>query len=139
MGNPEIEGPLARYAAGFAAELTAEGYTGWSISRHLRLMAHLSAWLQGQGMDAGQLSPAVIDRFVPVMRATRRTMVSARALAPMRRYLNDLGVLPQAQAAPGSTRDALLAAYRGYLRGERSVCEKTVKACMPFAVAMPRR
>ncbi len=133
MGNPEIAGPLARYAAGFAAELAAQGYTGWSISRHLHLMAHLSAWLRGQGMDAGQLSPAVMDRFVPVMRATRCTLVSARALAPMRRYLNGLGVLPQAAAAPGSTRDALLAAYQRYLRGERGVCEKTVKAYTPFA------
>src|SRR5260370_37573034 len=133
MGNPEIAGPLARYAAGFAAELAAQGYAGWSISRHLHLMAQLSAWLRGQGMDAGQLSPAVMGRFVPVMRATRCTLVSARALAPMRRYLNGLGVLPQAAAAPGSTRDALLATYQRCRGGERGVCEKTVKAYTPFA------
>lgn len=64
----QVTGPLACHAAGFAAELAAQGYGTDSIYAHLRLMRELSAWMSGQGLGAGQLSPG----FVPVMRATRR-------------------------------------------------------------------
>ncbi|MGH3226345.1 MAG: tyrosine-type recombinase/integrase [Streptosporangiaceae bacterium] len=130
-----VTGPLACYAAGFAAELSARGWSTDSVYRHLWLMRELSAWMSAQGLDAGQLSPAAAERFVPVMRVTRRRLASVRALAPMLGYLRDRGVLPEPDVAPASERDALLAAYQQYLRGERGLSEATVRTYTWFAAA----
>ena len=130
-----VTGPLACYAAGFAAELGARGWSRDSIYRHLQLMRELSAWMSGQGLDAGQLSPAAADRFVPVMRATRRRLVSVHALALILGYLRDRGVLPAPDVVPASERDALLLAYQQYLRGERGLSEPTVRTYTRYAAA----
>ncbi len=45
-------GPLAPYASGFYRELRSRGYTHLSAVWQLRLMAHASRWLAGQGLDA---------------------------------------------------------------------------------------
>lgn len=75
---------MACYAAGFTAELAAQGYCEDSIYAHLQLVAKLSAWLSAQGLGVEQLSPAVADRFVPVIPAT------ATRSRPL--YLDDAGV-----------------------------------------------
>src|ERR1039458_39373 len=133
-----VTGPLACYAAGFAAELPARGWGSDSIYLHLRLMRELSAWMSAQGLGAGQLSPAEADRFVPVMRATRRRLVSVKGLAPVLGYLRDQGVLPEPDAVPASERDALLLAYQQYLRGERRLSDanapaETTRCCWPIS------
>jgi integrase len=130
-----VTGPLACYAAGFAAELAARGWGSDSIYLHLRLMRELSAWMSAQGLGTGQLSPAEADRFVPVMRATRRRLVSVKGLAPVLGYLRDQGVLPEPDVVPGSERDALLLAYQQYLRGERGLSDATVRTYTWFAAA----
>jgi len=111
--------------AGFAAELPARGWGSDSIYLHLRLMRELSAWMSAQGLGTGQLSPAEADRFVPVMRATRRRLVSVKGLAPVLGYLRDQGVLAEPDVVPASERDALLLAYQQYLRGERGLSDAT--------------
>jgi integrase len=130
-----VTGPLACYASGFAAELAARGWGSDSIYLHLRLMRELSAWMSAQGLGAGQLSPAEADRFVPVMRATRRRLVSVKGLAPVLGYLRDQGVLPEPDVVPASERDALLLAYQQYLRGERGLSDATVRTYTWFAAA----
>jgi integrase/recombinase XerD len=130
-----VTGPLACYAAGFAAELAARGWSRDSIYLHLRLMRELSAWMSAQGLGAGQLSPAAADRFMPVMRATRRRLVSVQGLAPVLGYLRDHGVLPEPDVVPAGERDALLLAYQQYLRGERGLSEATLRTYTWFAAA----
>jgi integrase/recombinase XerD len=130
-----VTGPLGPYAAGFTAELTAQGYSEPSIYLHLRLLAELSAWLSSEGLGVGQLSPAVAERFLLVMRAGRRRLASARGLAPLVGYLHGLDALPAPDMAPASEQDALLLVYQRYLRSERGVCERTVDAYTPLAAA----
>jgi integrase/recombinase XerD len=130
-----VTGPLACYAAGFAAELAARGWGRDSIYLHLRLMRELSAWMSAQGLGAGQLSPDAADRFVPVMCATRRRLVSARGLVLILGYLRDHGALPEPDVVPTGERDALLLAYQQYLRGERGLSEATVRTYTWFAAA----
>jgi integrase/recombinase XerD len=130
-----VTGPLACYAAGFSAELAARGWGRDSIYLHLRLIRELSAWMSAQGLGAGQLSPDAADRFVPVMRATRRRLVSVQGLAPILGYLRDHGVLPEPDVVPTGERDALLLAYQQYLRGERGLSEATVRTYTWFAAA----
>ena len=51
-----VTGPLARCADGFRADLAARGYAAGSADRNLRIMAHVSRWMQDRGLSAGQLS-----------------------------------------------------------------------------------
>ena len=51
-----MAGPLTPYAPGFAAELTRLGYTLFSTRGQLGLVAHLSRWLDGAGLDVGALA-----------------------------------------------------------------------------------
>src|SRR3989304_5636954 len=45
-----VSGPLEPYALGFAAELSRVGYSRDSAAFQLRLMAHVSGWLAGEGL-----------------------------------------------------------------------------------------
>ncbi len=48
-GAVRVTGPLAPLAAGFKSGLIDAGYRSWRP--HLHLMAHLSRWLEGQGLS----------------------------------------------------------------------------------------
>jgi hypothetical protein len=59
-----VIGPLADYAAGFRQFLIAQGYVRRTITVQVSLMAHLSRWLQAEGLTVDALrSSADIDRF----------------------------------------------------------------------------
>ncbi len=58
-----VTGPLAIYADGFRADLAAQGYAVESADRNLRTLAHVSRWMDGQGLAAGQLSAARLEEF----------------------------------------------------------------------------
>ncbi|MGZ4665976.1 MAG: hypothetical protein ACXV5Q_13320 [Frankiaceae bacterium] len=68
-----VVGPLRPYAVGFAAELARLGYTRLSADGQLRLVAHLSRWLAGEGLDAAALTPAVVAKFLVARRAVGYT------------------------------------------------------------------
>jgi hypothetical protein len=59
-----VSGPLAKYAAGFAAKLTAEGYTDLSLRNQLRLVAHFSRWLEAKRIAVPELTRPVVDRYL---------------------------------------------------------------------------
>ena len=88
-------GPLVPFWWGFRAELRRLGFASWSTDTQLSLMADLSRWLDRQQLGPGDLSVAVMDRFLDVRRATHVSLVSGRALVPLLGYLRGLGVAPQ--------------------------------------------
>jgi hypothetical protein len=47
-----VVGPLEPYAVGFAEHLDRLGYTRWTRRNWMSLVAHLSRWLAGAGLDA---------------------------------------------------------------------------------------
>ena len=47
-----VSGPLAAYADDFWEYLARQGYAPSSSQDQLRLMAHVSGWLDQQGADA---------------------------------------------------------------------------------------
>lgn len=49
-----VTGPLAAYSAGFCAELARQGYAAQPASELVQLMAHVSRWLDGQGLMSWQ-------------------------------------------------------------------------------------
>lgn len=123
-----VSGPLAAYAGGFSAYLAGHGYTPSSAVDQLRLMAHLSRWLAGQGADAAGLTAERVEEFLAVRRGSHVRLVSPRALAPMLEFLRGLGVAPpQPPSVPSMNVDRLLEDYRCHLAGELGLAAGTIR------------
>ena len=125
----DVVGPLEPYQAGFEAVLADAGYTPLSAANQVRLMRHLSIWLEARELGAVGLAPAVLQEYLAHRRAEGYTgYLSVRGLAPLLTYLRGLGAAPQS-APPGLTGpvDELLERYRRYLAGERGLVPATVR------------
>ncbi|MGH2698582.1 MAG: site-specific integrase, partial [Actinomycetota bacterium] len=123
-----VTGPLAPYAEGFRAELIGQGYTPLSARNQLWVMAHLSRWLEGDQLEAAELTPARVREFLHTRRIKGYTKwLSERGVAPLLSYLRGLGVTPPpAETVVESPLQELLDAYRSYLVHERGLAETTV-------------
>jgi hypothetical protein len=119
MGDPSrvrVTGPLEPYAAGFAVELVRVGYTQHSTAHQLWLFAHLSRWLAAEGLDVGDLTPAVGDAFLTARRACGYTLwLSRKELKPLLQYLRELGLAPMEPINPLSPTEAMLRHFGEYL------------------------
>jgi integrase/recombinase XerD len=109
-----VTGPLEAHAAGFACELARLGYTSGSACGQMFLMAHVSRWLAGEGLDA---------RFLAARRAAGYAqLLSPKAMSPLLGYLRRLGAAPEAPPpAPAGPAGELLDRYRRYLVTERGI------------------
>jgi integrase/recombinase XerD len=123
-----VVGPLAPYASGFDRELRGHGYTRLSADAQLRLMAHASRWLAGEGLEASGLTAERVETFCAARRGEGyRGLRTTKALAPLREFLQQQGALPQLAAqGPASEDERLLARYRDYLVHERGLIERGV-------------
>lgn len=129
-------GPLISLAPGFAQELIRQGYRPHAASHQLRLIAHLSRWLDARGMDVEDITPVALQKFL----AARRTQgyvlwLSPKALMPFLEYLRSRGMWAASQGELGPA-DELLTSYGGYLlevRGlAKSSAQEYVKLVRPF-------
>jgi integrase/recombinase XerD len=133
-----MTGPLTPFKAGFAAELARQGYTPNSARQLLRLVAHLSSWLAGEGLGPRDLSPAVVDGFFAASPAAGHSNHrTSKALEPLLAYLRGLGAAPpEPTPAPEGPVEELLCHYRRYLTIERGLGGPTargyVDAVRPF-------
>lgn len=134
-GGARVVGPLAVWASGFAAELKALGYSRLSAANQLRLMAHLSRWMQREGLNPEALTTAVVELFVQSRRSAGYTnLVSTRALSPFLSWMRSLGVVPPAVVASRSGRwEALLERYERYLVEERGLVTSNVRSYVAVA------
>ena len=98
-----VSGPLAGYSAGFRQALIAQGYARRTIGDQMSMMAHLSRWLQAEGLDVKALqSAAEIDRFFAERRAGGcQTRVSSMALAGLLGFLREREIIGPAARAGG--------------------------------------
>jgi integrase/recombinase XerD len=122
-----VTGPLAPYAAGFAAELVAVGYRPGSAGVHLRLLAHLSRWLVTEGLAPGEFGESELDRFRREHVARYASLRGAQGLVPLLGYLRGLGVVPAAQRPAVTVAGELLERYRRYLVFERGLTVETAR------------
>jgi len=124
-----VSGPLEGYASGFAVELARVGYSRDAAACQLRLMAQVSSWLAGRGLDAAALTAAEVEEFLAARRAAgHATLRSPRATEPLLAYLRGRGVvLPAPVVVATSPADELLERYRGYLLLERGLAAGTVR------------
>ncbi len=127
MTNPmpdrvRVSGPLALFADGFRGQLGEQGYTPCAVQFQLQLLAHLSCWMQDQGVDVGELSPVIVERFLTERRAQRyASRISVKGLRPLLGYLDGLGMLPVAEESARAPIDELLDQFRRFLREERGL------------------
>jgi integrase/recombinase XerD len=122
-----ITGPLHAHAAGFVAELARLGYTCQSACGQMLLMAHVSRWLAGEGLDAGGLTLEAAERFLAARRAAGYVqLLSPKALAPLLGFLRRIGAAPEAPPPVlAGHADELLDRYRCYLVTERGLGAET--------------
>lgn len=123
VSGVRVLGPLGPFVAGFAAELSRQGYKPQPVGKQLGLIAALSSWLAAEGVAVSGLSPDVAERFCAARRAAGRTdRATVRALDPLLRYLRALGVAPPASCpAPAGPVEELLSSFRRYLEHERGL------------------
>jgi integrase/recombinase XerD len=124
-----VTGPLAMYADGFRADLAARGDAAGSAERNLRTLAHVSRWMDGQGLSAGQLSAARLGEF---LQARRREgyhhALFSRAVMPLVSYLRRAGVAAvPAEAGAGGAVERVVGEYRRYLVSERALTAAVVR------------
>lgn len=129
-----IDGPLSKYLNGFSEELAGRGHQPTSANRHLRLMGHLSRWLEAEGLVAENLTPVRVEEFLQARRAAGFTYrLSPHAVVPLIGYLTDLGVVSPAPATVSTPCDALIAAYRRHLVMDRGLAASTVATYIKVA------
>ena len=71
VGEP---GPLGPFVAGFAVELSRQGYKPRPVGKQLGLVAALSGWLATEGVALSGLSSEVAERFCAARRAAGHTI-----------------------------------------------------------------
>jgi integrase/recombinase XerD len=122
-----VRGPLESYAAGFTAELARLGYTRGSACGQMLLMAHVSRWLAGEGLDAGGLTAEAAERFLGARRAAGYVqLLSPKALGPLLGFLRRIGAVPEAPLpVPAGPAEELLDRFRRYLMTERGLRTET--------------
>jgi integrase len=112
-----VSGPLASVAAGFAAELAAQGYTDLSLANQLRLAAHFSQWLEKRHLEVQELTAQHVDCYVALRRRTRTAWTSRRGLTPLLAYLG----LFDATRVAEPKRGEVLEKYQRHLVDERAL------------------
>ena len=125
--NARDPGVLDRHANGFAAWLSARGYTPSTVSKQLRLMGRLGRWLAAEHVPLDALDEDAARRFACSARSSGRTRLSIRGIMPVLEYLRSAGAVPP-EPPPGgrSSRQVLLLAYERYLSDERSLGQSTI-------------
>jgi integrase/recombinase XerD len=129
-----VAGPLAAYAAGFCAELVRQGYAPQPASELVQLMAHVSRWLDGQGLIPEELTEEVADGFLADRRGKYRKFRTRHGLRPLLTYLRRIGVVPPAEpVAQDISADValLVEEYRRFLVNERGLAEVSIRRYLP--------
>lgn len=123
----KVTGPLAGVADRFWAVLTEQGYTLSSAVNHIRLLAHLSRWMEGEVLEPGELSDAELERFLAVRRAAGyRCWLSSKGLQPLVTVLRADGFIPFPVVPAPSMVDALVAEFAEFLTVEKGLASSTV-------------
>jgi integrase/recombinase XerD len=125
-----VSGPLAPFAAPFEKRLAELGYTPLTCVNELRLMAHLSRWLDTNQLTVADLTEERIVGFLRERRAAGYTSGwSPRSVAPLVTMLAEREVLPApSDPRPRSRMDVVVASFERYLINERGLLPSTATA-----------
>jgi len=129
-----IIGPLVPYAAGFLAELENQGYRANAACDQLRLLAHVSTWLQERNVGLDSFTSVHVEEFLVTRRiAGYAQWCTPKGLAPLLNYLRALNVVPEATIEPPTSSETVLDAFRRYLLEERGLVAGTATSYVSVA------
>lgn len=125
---PDVLGPLGGHSAGYRKELAGLGYSPWTASAHMYLMADVSRWLDENEVAPEAFTSARVNQFLAYRRAAgQHRRLSPRGLIPLLGYLQAAGVLAEeAEEEPKSPTDLLVKEFVGYLATERGLAPRTI-------------
>lgn len=125
---PEVSGPLGGHASAYRKELAGLGYSPWTASAHMYLMADVSRWLDDNEVAPEAFTSALAKQFLASRRAAgQHRRLSPRGLIPLLGYLRAAGVLAeQTDEEPTSPTDLLVKEFTGYLATERGLAPRTI-------------
>jgi len=129
MGEPSrvgVTGPLAPFAAGFIAELEEAGYRPAAAAVQVRVLAHLSRWMQEQDVCPAELGEPELERFRREHLA-RVASVRGAGMSLVLGHLRGLGAVPAQEPVVVTAADELLELYRRYLTVERGLTVGTAR------------
>lgn len=128
LSRVAISGPLEAYAGGFAVQLVRQGYASSSVLFHVRLLAHVSRWLEARDMDVAVFSPAMAEEFLAERHASGRSAaLRIGSLEPLLSYLRGVSAVAVPEPVrPVTPVEAVLARYADYLATERGLAEATI-------------
>lgn len=124
-----VRGPLAPYADEFRRELTDDGYTSLSAVELVRLLAHVSRWLEAREIEPGGFTDAAALVFLADRRSEGHThRLTVRSMGPLMRFLRDRNVVPPPEVPfEQSTVEAVvLRDYHDFLVTERGLVPAVV-------------
>src|SRR4051795_1194348 len=129
LSQVRVSGPLSAFAIGFADNLVQQGYRPCVTCNHMRLRAHLSQWLGGEGLGAGDLQGSEVELFLCARRAAvYADLLSIKAMQPILAFLRDLGVAPMPPLLmPSGSMETMLERYCHYLTIERGLGSGTAR------------
>jgi site-specific recombinase XerD len=130
-----LVGPLRDFVEGYADRLVERGYAEFTSRDKLRVVAALSRWLQGKGLQASDLDDIAVAEFVREMRArgraNRNIDVNARHLLD---YLRELSVVETPDSVvEDDDVSRFLQGYRKYLVQQRALAESTTVNYQKYA------
>ncbi|MDQ6777907.1 MAG: tyrosine-type recombinase/integrase [Actinomycetota bacterium] len=116
-----VSGPLVGFVDGFRGDLLERGYSLWGAQEHLYLLAHVSRWMESEGLEVAALTPGTLERYFLWRRwQGYLSSLSPLSLRTLLGYLDGLGVLPVEDVVL-SPVDRLLGEFRDYLLRERGM------------------
>lgn len=122
-----VTGPLAPFVEGFQAHLAERGYSLSGGEAQMRRLAHLSRWLQGEGLTPASLTPPTVARFLQARRAAGYvTALTPLGIGQVLAYLDGLGELPEKEVAVLTEKAQLLEGFRRYQLEERGLTARSV-------------
>jgi integrase/recombinase XerD len=131
----QVIGPLSPYVNGFSEELATQGYSPLSAANLVRVMAHLSRWMQAEGIATDELSRQQTLEFLRIRNELGYVCwTTERGLRPMLSFLRSIGTVPE--IAPPTIEgpiEELVDAYCTYLISERGLVATTVRRCVKTA------
>jgi integrase/recombinase XerD len=124
-----VTGPLAPFAQGYVVALAKEGRSAHGSVKQMHLFAHLSRWLDGEGLGPADLDRGVVERFFVSRRASgQRKLVTPMAAGSLLAFLREAGLTPpESEPLAQGPVEELLAVFRRYLLLERGVLEETAR------------
>ena len=123
-----VSGPLLSFAEGFGMLLVEQGYTPCSVQFQLQLLAHLSRWMEAGGLEVGEFSPTIVERFLAERRRQGyASRISVKGMRPLLGYLDGLGLRAAAAVVELTVVDRLVEEFCGYLREERGLVAGSIE------------